>query len=89
MFGGEISGNTASYDGGGVFVSSTIFDSFSKSGGTIAGNTAANGLAVSTSSGKKRDADAGPSDKLYAYFNGSGWTYNGGGLGDTTDNWDP
>jgi hypothetical protein len=94
MSGGDIVGNTAdgASGGGGVYVSGNSAGSFSKSGGTIAGNTAANGLAVSTSSGKKRDADAGPSITLYAWFyggGGSGWTYQGGGLGDTTGNWDP
>jgi hypothetical protein len=103
MTDGIISGNTATSNGGGVFVHATI-SSFAKSGGTIYGDTdithtpgadentaVVNGHAV-YAGGKVRNLDAGPSVKLYAYHNGSGWTYNDtsdGGIGDTTANWSP
>jgi hypothetical protein len=35
-----------------------------------------------------RNTDAGPDVKLYAASDGDGaWTYNGGGVGDTSANW--
>jgi hypothetical protein len=99
MEGGTISDNTAEW-GGGVWVGGT----FTKKGGTIYGdtdtthtpgsteNTSTNGHghAVGLNNGKKRNADADPTIKLYAkYVEGSGWTYDDiGGVGDTTANWE-
>jgi hypothetical protein len=89
MTGGDIEGNeTAGGDGGGVYVYSISGVTFTKTGGTIAGsgaaspNTATNGQAVSLYNGKKRDTTAGPTDNLYAKYDG-GWDY-----GSTGANWD-
>jgi hypothetical protein len=104
--GGEILGNSASY-GGGVYVGS---GTLIKQGGTIYGDTdavAGNGsvtdnTAVSgdghavflVNGGKRRNATAGPSVKLYARFDSSNytWTYDGDmvpGINmDTLINWE-
>jgi TolB-like protein len=80
MEGGAISGNTASFYGGGVYV---FFGRFTKSGGTIYGgsdaraNTASrNGHAVYDGrTAKQRDSTAGPSVSLNSGVNGKagGW----------------
>jgi hypothetical protein len=102
MEAGTISGNSAN-NGGGVDVGGD--STFTKKGGTIYGdtdtsagngdstdNTAAsgNGHAVQAG-GKKRNADADPTIKLYAKYESGVWTYNdlsSGGAGDTSGNWE-
>jgi hypothetical protein len=56
-------------------------------------NTATNGKghSVWTNGGKKRNTTAGPEVKLYAGHENGTWTHNdtsGGGVGDTTANWE-
>ncbi|MDR1212277.1 MAG: cadherin-like beta sandwich domain-containing protein, partial [Spirochaetaceae bacterium] len=95
MTGGVIQNNTATAYGGGVVVSGSG-STFTKTGGTIAGNPAVlpllsnnapSGYAVYLNGGGKRNATAGPAVTLYAKYDG-GWIYAGGpGIGDTTGNW--
>jgi hypothetical protein len=100
MSGGVIQNNTASAYGygGGVYVNNPLAGStFTKTGGTIAGNPAispllpntasSSGHAVYLNGGGKRNATAGPAVTLYAKY-GGGWIYAGGpGIGDTSGNW--
>jgi hypothetical protein len=100
--GGTISGNTANYYGGGVDVwRGTFTKKGGKINGDTdathtpgsAENTALGGYghAVDLSGGRWRNATADTGVKLYAKYKDDSWTYNdasGGGVGDTTANWD-
>jgi hypothetical protein len=101
MAGGEIRGNTAAESGGGVWFGSKETKTFTKTGGTIYGdtdttpgsteNTSLKGDGHAVGDGKRRNATAGPEVKLYARHENGVWTYNDtsvGGVGDTTANWE-
>jgi hypothetical protein len=103
MSGGYIQGN-ASYNsgyGGGVYVSNSTGNTFTKTGGTIYGdnntshdgsngsteNTAStgNGHAVYLDGGNQRNATSPANHDLYAKFQGGGWTYTNGTI--PASNW--
>jgi hypothetical protein len=76
MNGGEISGNTSSSSGGGVYVSSGTF--FTMNGGEISGNTASYGGGVYVSSGTFT-MNGGEISGNTASYGGGGGVYVSGG----------